>query len=214
MDKVKVSTRLRELRKGFDGGKGISFEKLKYALHDRYGVNISTQSLKDYERAAINGSTENSTKGNAVCGMRIEYIDMLADFYGVSVDYILGRSNKKTPDMRIRSAATVTGLSVAAVEKLQSFTKKDADAVNAILLSEHFQILVKNIIDSAQYALDGKRGNLIIQYMIDKVSGKSPTVPPIDMDVLFKYNATDAANKLFEEVSADLYDRRIDDGKH
>ena len=27
----------------------------------------------------------------------LEYADMLADYYGVSVDYLLGRTNTKTP---------------------------------------------------------------------------------------------------------------------
>lgn len=118
MDGVKVSGKLRELRTEYDNGKPISHAKLAEKLQEKYHVKISEQTLKDYERAAINGTTENTTKGNAICGMRIEYLDMLADFYGVSADYILGRSDKRTPDVNIQAVMEYTGLSSKAAEKL------------------------------------------------------------------------------------------------
>lgn len=118
MDGVKVSGRLRELRTEYDNGKPISHAKLAEKLQEKYHVKISEQTLKDYERAAINGTTQNTTKGNAICGMRIEYLDMFADFYGVSTDYILGKSDIKTPDVNAQAAIDYTGLSEGAVYNL------------------------------------------------------------------------------------------------
>ena len=118
MDGVKVSKNLRELRMSYDNGKSLSHARLAEELRKKYEVKISEQTLKDYERAAINESTEGITKGNAICGMRIEYLDMFADFYGVSADYILGRNDIESPDVSLQAACAYTGLSQKAVDNI------------------------------------------------------------------------------------------------
>ena len=119
MDALKISGRLRDLRQE----KSISTKTLSELLNEKCkekGVKgIAEQTLKDYERPAHHGTTENITKGKAVLGMRIEYLDMLADFYGVSTDYILCRSDKKTPDVNLQAACEFTGLSESAVAALR-----------------------------------------------------------------------------------------------
>ena len=123
MDAVKISQRLRDLRNEYDNGKSISTKTLAELLNERCkekGIKgISEQTLKDYERPGFYGKTENITKGTAILGMRIEYLDMLADFYEVSTDYILCRSNKKTPDVNAQAAMEYTGLSEKAVTELR-----------------------------------------------------------------------------------------------
>ena len=110
MDSVLVSQRLRELRQSYNGT-GLSFERLAEALQQRYQCGISMQNLKNYERPAINNGTDFVTKGNAIPGMRTENLFMLADFYGVSVDWILGITPQKTRNTTVQAAADLTGLS-------------------------------------------------------------------------------------------------------
>lgn len=146
MDGVKASEILRDLREHYDNGKSLSHKKLSEALKSRYNVSISEQCLKDYERPAKYGTTENISKGKAIFGMRIEYFDMFADFYGVSADFILGRSNKKTPDVNAKAAMEYTGLSESAVGLLHdlassrhSATDKDIlHVINILLSDEHY----------------------------------------------------------------------------
>lgn len=97
-----MAERLKQLREG----KGLSHEKLSKALSDQYGVKISSDSLINYEVA-----NADHTKAYKNQGMRVEYLRCLADFYGVSSDYILGMSDVKTQDSDIKELVAKTGLS-------------------------------------------------------------------------------------------------------
>ena len=87
-DIVLCSKRLRELRQE----RQISHQ----ALADAIGV--SKQVVINYEQAFINnGISTNSPsdKTFAVAGMKIETLFKFADFYNVSTDYLLGRTDAK-----------------------------------------------------------------------------------------------------------------------
>ena len=87
MNTILVSQRLKKLRMDSK----LSHQKLSDGLKE-LGVQVSVQSLKDYERAGnhANENLEELNKGKAVCGMRIETLEALSRFYGFSSDYILG----------------------------------------------------------------------------------------------------------------------------
>ena len=75
--------RLEDLRKE----KKLSFEQLSKQLAER-GVNISHTNLKNYE---INDPVH--PLYGRTRSMSIEYLAAFADFYDVSVEYLLGLSN-------------------------------------------------------------------------------------------------------------------------
>lgn len=85
---VGIAQRLRKLRehwKSPDGTeKKLSHEELSEKLAEQYGIRIHPDTLKFYE------ATERSKFGNNL-GMKLETLYILADFYRVSVDAILGR---------------------------------------------------------------------------------------------------------------------------
>ena len=81
-----TSQRLRELRQE----KNLTFGKLADCLSEKYDSNISVPSLKNYEVVDADNK-----KFNAVYGMKIEYLYIFADFYNVTTDYLLGRSDFK-----------------------------------------------------------------------------------------------------------------------
>lgn len=91
----------------------LSHAKLSEAIQEKYGISISVDSLKGYEV-----DTENKAKTGSNKGMRIEYLYCLADFYGVSTDYLLGISNSRSRNTEIRTISNATGLSDKSILKL------------------------------------------------------------------------------------------------
>ena len=75
----------------------MSHVRLSAELYEKYGVKISRDSLMSYEI-----SDPYHSKAGKNQGMRVEYLRCLADFYGVSADYILGTSSTRSavPDMQ------------------------------------------------------------------------------------------------------------------
>lgn len=116
-----MAERLKELRGG------LSHDKVSKAIEERYGVKISKDSLMNYEFTKPNHDKTGKNKG-----MRIEYLWCLADFYGVSADYILGLTDIKIPDTTMRATVEYTGLTEDNVGTLH--TAKDAADC-----AEHFE---------------------------------------------------------------------------
>lgn len=110
-------------------GKPLSHEALSKELEDRYDIKISKDSLMNYEV-----SSNNHSKQCKNLGMRVEYLHCLSDFYGVSSDYLMGRTpaDIRTPDIDKRAMAEKTGLSIAAIDALCEITDLD----NAFLTDE------------------------------------------------------------------------------
>lgn len=127
--KIETAKRLKKLRNNYNNGRGISHEKLAEELNERYSdlekskknnylgsakaEVISSGVLKNYEITDFNHS-----KFNAGYGMNISYLTMLADFYGVTTDYLLGRTGVKSPDIDIQGIHEKTGLSEDAINQL------------------------------------------------------------------------------------------------
>lgn len=100
-ESIEMAKRLKELRKE----RNLSHVKLSEALREKYNIGISKDSLIAYE---VTSATHDKASANQ--GMRVEYLRCLADFYGVSTDYILGIEPIKTSEPDIRTAAKCTGL--------------------------------------------------------------------------------------------------------
>ena len=83
-DCKKTSIRLKRLRES----KKLSHDKLSDEIEDRYGVHIDKKTLINYEKAETLSSTPDAVKG-----MNITRLTALADYYGVSTDYLLGVSD-------------------------------------------------------------------------------------------------------------------------
>ena len=97
-----MAVRLKQLREE----KGLSHDKLSKALFSHYGVKVSSDSLCNYEVAS-----KDHSKAYKNQGMRVEYLRCLADFYGVSCDYLLGADVPRSPDTTVQEIIKFTGLS-------------------------------------------------------------------------------------------------------
>ena len=188
----------------------------KKLIGQRINNALAVRQMKQKELAAAIGVTDN-TISYFCSGSRTPNLQLLvamAKELDVSTDYLLGLVDidNSTPDQRLSMVSEYIGLGNTAVEKLRSFARSDSVIINAILESPHFQKIVQYISKSVQYA--PSRGNLIAKNILDGLKGIDSPFPAEDMDNLFKFGATDAASKLYDEVSADLYDKVTNNGKH
>ena len=119
--KHETSTIMAERLKALRESRGLSHEKLSIAISQQYGDNtepsedkrlISRDSLINYEKA----SGKN-------LGMRAEHLMRLANFYGVSTDYLIGLTDKKTPDTTAQGVIDYTGLSEENVKTLHEMVE-------------------------------------------------------------------------------------------
>ncbi len=112
MNVKKTAERLRKLRKE----KNLSYSKLAEKLVDKYNLKTTAESLmaslKKYEADECNVSY------GSVGGMATNTLYMLADYYEVSVDYLLGLSNLRSIDDNYRIIYNFTGLPDKAIENL------------------------------------------------------------------------------------------------
>lgn len=124
--KVKTAQRLKNLREE----RGISHATLANSLEAQCGLTISRDSLMKYEKDDKLHSSFGATKG-----MAAETLYCLAKFYEVSIDYLLGNSNIKSPDTKMQAACKYTGLSEEAISKLKTHTDDQPpflDILNAL----------------------------------------------------------------------------------
>lgn len=103
-----MAARLKELREAH----GFSHLRLSAALREKYGIKISKDALISYE------APEFHARAGANEGMSVRYLRSLADFYGVSVGYILGLEDLPDPDANKRAFQQMTGLNDAALSVL------------------------------------------------------------------------------------------------
>lgn len=108
-DYVRCSETIRDLREA------------KKESHATLGnaVSISEQTLKNYEQAALyKGQSTGKDRVTKIAGMNINNLCKLADHFGVSTDYLLGRTKIQTVDADVHAACITTGLSDSSVEFL------------------------------------------------------------------------------------------------
>lgn len=111
-----LAKRLKELRES----RGLTLAGLSKALTEKYGIQISKESLTNYE---VVDSFHSKARKNE--GMSVKYLRCLADFYGVSTDYLLGLTDpdNSTADKKLRMISEYTGLSNKAISRLHELSE-------------------------------------------------------------------------------------------
>ena len=119
---AKMGERLKILRENtFQDGKKLSHVTLRDKLKELYGIEISRDSLMNYEVSDIAHS-----KFGTNLKMRVEYLYCLADFYGVSTDYLLGISNYKSIETE-RTSPEKLGMNELSAEAQSEFWMRIED---------------------------------------------------------------------------------------
>ena len=158
--------RLEDLRKE----KKLSFEQLSKQLAER-GVSISHTNLKNYEINDPLHPLYGRTRS-----MSIEYLVAFADFYDVSVEYLLGLSNSRKQEYN--NISEQLGLCDGAIEELirckeksgseedpKMYAQQDTAILNDFLTSREFEIVMEKIKQSlfAYYLYTLSRNDLAVK---------------------------------------------------
>lgn len=125
--------------------------KFQERLKKLAGDSETAKQLKEYLGVSI--QTINSYKQGTLYP-KVENLLQIADFFGVSLDYLIGNSDIPNIDESLQAVNGVTGLSVEAIIKLHSF--KESGKVFPALISamiedsncEYFLSLYEAIISS------------------------------------------------------------------
>lgn len=131
-------------------------EKLSTPLTQRLKELITdSNELKDFLGCSIQAVNQYKL---GISRPSLENLCKIADFYGVSSDYLLGRTTVKTPDMDKRELCDYSGLTEAALEYLHSL-ESDPDylrIINAILEDKTFQAILPEIpnLEKVKLAVD------------------------------------------------------------
>lgn len=138
--------RLEDLRKE----KKLSFEQLSKQLAER-GISISHTNLKNYEINDPLHPLYGRTRS-----MSIEYLAAFADFYDVSVDYLLGLSSSRKREYH--DISEQLGLCDGAIQELirckensssedepKMYTQQDTAILNDFLTSAEFELVMEKI---------------------------------------------------------------------
>ena len=75
----------------------------------------------------------------AECG--IFYLKKIANYYGVSTDYLLGLTDVKAPETNLRAICEYTGLTETAVEAIRLF-KEQGDFLSTLFSAFQFQSVI------------------------------------------------------------------------
>ena len=121
--------------------------------------NISKQQLAEsigVSRQAVSQYSDGSTVPNA------EKLARIADYFNVSTDYLLGRTDQATTDITVKAICDYTGLSQASVEALcdmSHFAEDIKNTVNALLEDEYY--LMMSDLGYSDYSHTEKSFNLL-----------------------------------------------------
>lgn len=169
-DKYKsaLAQRLREL---------VPDTKTANALKEH--LEVSIQAINQYKQGTAYPKTENLIK--------------IADFFGISVDYLLGYTNIPNRDTNLQVIHDLTGLSVEAICKINEMKAENlktgfTDIISLLLESSNVEYLLYSIGEMISYSLD-KTGEKLIHVDVD---GAKMVVPKDKMTkTIFQTNLMD-----------------------
>lgn len=195
-DYVLCSERIRELREA------------KKESHATLGnaVSINEQTLKNYEQAALyKGQSTGKDRVTKIAGMNINNLCKLADHFGVSTDYLLGRTNIQTADADIQASCKTTGLSEEALETVVALGDEEKEVLSKLIGAEGFEELLVDISQLHEHAQ-------ILDYIFPIVKDPQEKVPEeekitgndfalmYDYVRLDKYELKDSFAAIIEEI--------------
>lgn len=113
----------------------ILSERLEKLTEDKRDKDYQNSNVKQAEEMGIPYPSFNKyLHDKAECG--VFALSKIADYYGVSTDYLLGRTNIPTTDTEIKAVCEYTGLSEKAVKVLAEWRKLSIPHVVSEVLSE------------------------------------------------------------------------------
>jgi len=159
--------------------RGISHEKLSVQLKEQYGLSVHKDSLITYE---ISDEFRSRAKKLSNLKMKSETLFCLADFYGVSVDWLLGR----TGDHKLFAPAVdELGLSVDAVHRIRDrfYSEGELSILSNLIASVEFWDIIHEV------------------RVLQKLRDSKERDPSISREIHVRGKASETEKKLRKEIN-------------
>lgn len=130
--------------------KKILAERLEELIDERLDTDYKLTLPKQCEQMNLSYQTLRKYT-NSISACSITNLSKIADYYGVSTDFLLGRTNIKSPNADIQAVCNTIGLSEKAISLLQKWTKSDdktrfyCSYLSAILENPEFERVLEEI---------------------------------------------------------------------
>ena len=109
--------------------------RLIFAKNLNYYLSKANKNQNDLVRdLGITASTV-SDWANGKKYPRVDKMQLLADYFGVSTDYLLGRTDIETPNSDIQTICEYTGLDEYLIEYLRKFNDKEKRMVSIVIMA-------------------------------------------------------------------------------
>lgn len=97
-------------------------------------------------------------------GLNVQYVQRLAEHYGVNAAWLLGQSESWSQDKNVQQACEMTGLSPEALAAIQELARNPErkEFINSFLASEEFSRMVYTMIGTKR--LKNKAGSDVVDY--------------------------------------------------
>lgn len=172
-------------------------------------LHCSTQAINQYKNGTSRPSLDNLSK--------------IADYYNVTTDYLLGRTEASSSDPDIRTACDYTGLSPKTVDILHTLTNSPSYArdlrisfINHILESDIFWNRIVEHLQSAYQLRKGYKSELDPE-QAEKLEESAAFIKALNFGGLTKYTISDGSFssdmqiQFAADASRDLFRALIDD---
>ena len=150
LDSSIIANKLRSLREE----RGLSRNRLADELSLKCNQDISGEMIRRYELVPKSNDVK-----HANTSMSVKVLHALAEYFGVSTDYILGRTDIKSPDMSINAIAAFTGLTEESIIYLHQITVGDSEEIfldNVVAILEH-DFIFRSKSDPRTYEMTSKQ---------------------------------------------------------
>lgn len=179
---VKLSTgeRVKDLR----NNQNLTLKELSKAIEEKTGQHIAVSTLSDLEAYG------NSDKANKE--PRFSTLKAITEYFEISLDYLAGISDVKSPNIRLQAVHKMLGLSEESILKLQ-----EANAASMYFVLLALDELLK---DDNLYTLDklGKYLSIDDAYTAERIDGQ-----PIKQKTLFAYEVQQCIDDIRRKVQAE-----------
>lgn len=183
-------------------------------------LHCSTQAINQYKNGTSRPSLDNLSK--------------IADYYNVTTDYLLGRTEAPSSDPDIRTACDYTGLSPRAVDILHTLSNSPSytrdlriSFIDHILESDIFWSRIVEHLQSAYQLRKGYESELDPE-QAEKLEESAAFIKALNFGGLTKYTiadgsfssdmqiqfAADASKDLFQALISDILKKEDNNGQH
>ena len=181
MTHLTIGERVKDLR----NAKGFTLKELSEAIQSKTGQYIAVSTLSDLE-AYGDGCKPNKEP-------RLSTVKAITEYFEISLDYLAGISEVKSPDIELQAVSKMLGLSEAGILNLQEANKQ---RMYFVLLA-----LDELLKDGNLYTLDKLGGYLTIDdaYTAERIDGQ-----PIKQKTLFAVEVLQCIDDLRRKVQEEI----------